>query len=271
MNRQEIITALEERGFSAEPIDVMKNNVMLHGIRFIEKNLAPVIYTDEIIAKAEETGATLEQIVAGIIDAYESRKSVNIDPDLITSADYLREHVKIGLQRATDEDIVKKPCEIGEDIEAYLYACISMSADGVASFKIAPGLLKTAGIDTAEAWEIAEKNTFSDTTIENMFSFMESLGMPAGGMGMPPIYIVSNKDHVKGAAAILDRETLRKFGKDHGTDKIIVIPSSVHECLIIPSAGEYDIDEITDIVKMVNTSTVDPVEQLGDRAFIVNL
>ena len=55
------------------------------------------------------------------------------------------------------------------------------------------------------------------------------------------------------------------------TNKIVVLPSSVHEMLLVPYTEEIDLDTFSDMVGQVNSSEVDPTERLVDRAFIITL
>ena len=268
ITREEIIKALQKRGFTAEATDIEKNNVICHGIQFKQDRIAPVIYTDSIIAEAEKNGTPLESIVNGIIAIYETHSTPAIDIDKIMTKPYIMEHVRIGLQRKTGEEIIKRTCPLDEAIEEYLYITLEMG-DGAGSIKIKAGMLEAAGIEEPEAWTQAENNTFNDTTVEDMSIVMQAFGMPtAGDSGM---YVISNKDKCKGAAAVLNKKALQEIGERHHTKKLVVIPSSIHECLVLPEVEMMDINAITNMVISVNASTVDPVEQLADRAYIITL
>lgn len=86
-----------------------------------------------------------------------------------------------------------------------------------------------------------------------------------------PLFIISNKSKIRGASAILNRKALAEFGKKYNTNKIVAIPSSIHEMLLVPYTEECDIDIFSKMVKEVNNTAVDPTEQLADRAFIIQL
>lgn len=107
-------------------------------------------------------------------------------------------------------------------------------------------------------WKEAEKNTFTETTIMSM---EDVLGSPTP---FPtPVYIVSTRSFKLGAAAILNKEFIRrKLGKG----KYILLPSSVHEVLLVKDEG-LDISGYTQMVRDVNESTVNPADQLIDKAY----
>ena len=88
---------------------------------------------------------------------------------------------------------------------------------------------------------------------------------------MTPFFIISNKSKIKGASAILNKEGTCRVWREYNTNKIVVLPSSVHEMLLVPYTEEIDLDTFSDMVGQVNSSEVDPTEQLVDRAFIITL
>lgn len=107
-------------------------------------------------------------------------------------------------------------------------------------------------------WEEAEKNTFTETTIMSM---EDVLGSPSPFSS--PIYIVSTRSFKLGAAAILNKEFIRRR---LGEGKYIMLPSSVHEVLLVKDE-ELDISGYTRMVRDVNESTVDPANQLSNKAY----
>lgn len=102
------------------------------------------------------------------------------------------------------------------------------------------------GIDKEEATEIVSQTIPTDD-----------------GMQM---YCLSNRDNVYGAAQILKEEIREMIAEEVGGDYYI-IPSSVHELLIIPKTENHDYRELEEMVKDVNTSQVLPEEQLSNHVY----
>ncbi len=75
-----------------------------------------------------------------------------------------------------------------------------------------------------------------------------------------PMYILTNNKKTFGAGAILYSGMKEKIESVMG--EFIVIPSSVHEVLVLPKFMSGP--SIVDIIKEVNKTTVDPLEQLSD-------
>jgi hypothetical protein len=275
MTREIIINELNNRGYKAEAQNTIKNGVELEGIRILtDNNIAPVIYTEAIIENAENEGKSLDEVVSAIIGTYENHKSFEFDVNMLFDRDFVLNSIYVGLQRVSTEDIEKKLCEDFEGIESYLYIRGEADREGSYSIKVSKAILDRANISEVEAWEQAQTNTEAETSLESMAKVMsEMLGFEYSEEmdEQTPFFIISNTSKVKGASAILNKKVLAEFGERYHTDKIVVLPSSIHEMLLVPYTEEIDIDTFSDMVASVNGSEVEPMDKLVDRAFIITL
>ena len=117
-------------------------------------------------------------------------------------------------------------------------------------------------------------NTNRETKIHSMASVMAELyGMDdfEEFEGLTPLYVISNECKMKGASAILNKEALAQFARSHNTEDIIIIPSSIHEMLLVPYTEDMDLDYFSAMVREVNNTEVRPEERLTDRAYIVTV
>ena len=275
MTREMIITELANRGYKAEAQNSIKNGVELEGIRILtDSNIAPIIYTEKMIENAENENKSLDEVVSAIISIYESKKSFKFDVNMLFDRDFILNSIYVGLQKVSTEDIEKKLCEDFEGIESYLYIRGEADREGSYSIKVSKAILDRANISELEAWEQAQTNTEAETSLESMAKVMckmMNMEYSEDMDEMTPFFIISNKSKVKGASAILNKKVLAEFGERYHTNKIVVLPSSVHEMLLVPYTEEIDLDTFSDMVGQVNSSEVDPTEQLVDRAFIITL
>lgn len=279
MKRSDIVAALIALGYKAEAHETVKNGVIFEGITINnDAVVAPIIYTQQLIDEAERRGKGVSDVVNEVIRVYEENRWPGIDASRFLEREFILPRLRIGIQKESDEDLEKRDCEL-EGLEAYLYVN-GGKEDGHGNefcIKANKSYLQNAGIDPAEAWTIAEKHTFAETRIRKMseviadiceITYDESVEMDLGN----PFYVVGNTSGVKGASAILDRKALEEFGREHGIDKVLVLPSSIHEMLIVP----YDeclmnLDEYSEMVRSINEAEVAPEEQLTDRAYIMTL
>ena len=89
--------------------------------------------------------------------------------------------------------------------------------------------------------------------------------------GIPTQYIVTNTINFRGASAILDGEALKKLAERLSVQRFYVLPSSIHEMIIIPDDGKCNIEELSRMVQEVNQTQVEPEERLTDQAYIIEV
>lgn len=97
----------------------------------------------------------------------------------------------------------------------------------------------------------------------------ELIGAPVEEEEDDMMYVISNSDKMKGASAILNEKALKEFAQKKGVARLYVLPSSVHEMIIIPDNGEFDLSVLSEIVSEVNNTEVKPEEQLPSRAYLL--
>ena len=280
ITRENIIEKLEQKypQYRFIPTDVVKNgDVHLKAICVRDENpISPTIYTDEIISQCDDNIDEAVDIVSNII---EQHMNPNFDLDMLTNKDYILEHIRIGVQKASDEDLVKLDVTDFEDMEQYLYYSDTNAPDSSFSIKLKPALATQIGLDLAEAWAVARSHTFENTTIRSMASVMrEMMGNAFDDefdediFDTAPLkmYIISNREQNKGAASILNRELLENFAREHDAKHLVVIPSSISECLLVPVDDDYNLDAFTEMVQEVNATQVKPEERLTNRAYVLH-
>lgn len=86
-----------------------------------------------------------------------------------------------------------------------------------------------------------------------------------------PMYILTNKGNSHGASGVLDEEILTEFAKQHHTDKLVLLSSSVHEVIILTDADEDELESMKHLVAAVNEQEVAPEDQLSDTPTIWKL
>lgn len=283
LTKKEVVTELLSRGFVVEERQVIKNGVNLDGICFTNEvkngaNVAPVIYLDLIIRDANAQNMTLDEVVEEIVKLYENNKNAPFNTDEILSRDFILKNITIGMQKTSSENIVKKESDF-EGIECYLLAKgLAPTGDSreIFSMQIRKDILERTGITEEVAWEVAEKNLKNESEILNMSDIIKEfvnedvVGLDNSG---PSMFVISTKCRTKGASAILNKELLKKLADEYDTDKLVVLPSSIHEMIVIPCVRgeENDLLEFSMMVKEVNSFEVEPQERLTDRAYIIEV
>lgn len=78
------------------------------------------------------------------------------------------------------------------------------------------------------------------------------------------MYLLTNQERLLGAACILNKGFLRKIS---GGKSLYLLPSSIHEFLIMKDFGNIEQGELDMVVKSVNYEQVLPCEQLANHAY----
>lgn len=149
--------------------------------------------------------------------------------------------------------------------------------------------LKAFSISEDDAWNKAHIATTCERTVESLeevlmrktLALAKEEGMPEeeyqdlcsqmmtfGMTGETMIYLISNTEGVLGAATILDDFLIYELERKLQTEKLLVIPSSIHEFLVISADGR-NTKNFTEIVQYVNQTELYPEERLSDTAYIV--
>lgn len=83
------------------------------------------------------------------------------------------------------------------------------------------------------------------------------------------MYVMSNTMKLNGAVCITYPGAIKDFAIEHNSD-VYIIPSSVHELILIPDI-RCSIGTMNDLIKDVNRRQLDPVEVLSDHVYIYRL
>lgn len=266
ISKEALLQELRKRGYSANYQTVVKNgDVELEAITITDQsNIAPTIYIEQILKMD-----SLDEAVETVLNIYRNRPPFSVDLELLTDKEFIYQTVRIGIQKLSNQDGIKRPTEY-DDIEQYLY----FGEDGW-SIRLTNDIMQKANINSlSKLWTKAEHNTFQHTTIKSMTEIMQTMlgdDFPddIGEMDLN-MYVITNDCGVKGASAILDKDFLAGFARKHKWNKIAILPSSIHEAIIIPISEDISIDYLDDMVREVNATQVEPTDRLIDHAIIVN-
>ena len=104
-------------------------------------------------------------------------------------------------------------------------------------------------------FKIAERNNHEEFTAEPLFLSIPGL---ADNIEIDEtdaasqIYVISNGLSFKGASAMLDKNGIEELAEKNGVHEFVLIPSSIHECILVPKMGEGDMDFFDSMVREVN-------------------
>ena len=137
--------------------------------------------------------------------------------------------------------------------------------------------VKKWNISTKDLFALAAENTPRflppdiDTmahTIETLFGEFANDILESDDMA-PHIYILSNQYRINGAATLLYEGLIQELA-DQMNCNLYVLPSSIHELLLIPDASGKSLEGLSQMVKDINENHVKEEEILSDRAYYYN-
>ena len=193
------------------------------------------------------------------------------DFERMLDPEHMLQHLYIGLQRRSSQNILKRRT-VFPGVEKYIYYRLGRARNSCFIMKLKYDMMTALRIDEKLAWTMAAENTSRETVIENVADIIGRLCGFAPGVNMdgPQIYCVTNRERNRGAAGILETGRIRAFAREHGADRLIVLPSSIHEMLIIPDFEGAEIESFDRMVREVNANEVPVDEQLSDRAYTLD-
>lgn len=140
-----------------------------------------------------------------------------------------------------------------------------------ASCLVRYSMLEYWGITEAQLWEKAFVNFRRETyTIQNLRDILAKV-MPAfdeeeDQKDPLDLYVLTNKENIHGSAGILRTDLLEEFSKKVNAD-LYILPSSLHEVILLPASSQVDLKELRNMVRSVNGECVDPEERLSDAVY----
>ena len=263
---EEVVRELNERGYSAQIAEVSKNGVPHVGVTVGEGAVRPNIYLDSFYDKDCSVADTVDKV----IELAESHKLSDDDADRYTSfindRDYCLENAKIVCSKANTYQNCINRQENG--ITLTVVIDVSQSDIGRATCRVTPQLLATMNISEEELWRVAKANSEKDVEVKGMFDTLKELtGISPDFMEAPEdekMLVVSNHSKCHGAYSVFTETAKAEIKKRMNVDEVIVIPSSIHECLVVPNDGRMSMEEIAQMVKEINTTEVAEEDVLSD-------
>lgn len=82
-----------------------------------------------------------------------------------------------------------------------------------------------------------------------------------------PMYVITNYDKTYGAATMLYPKFLREIARQL-KDNLYILPSSIHECIIIPTSNENNKTKLEEMVTEINETNVSPDEVLSNHVYV---
>ncbi len=281
MNREEFYEeVLKEMSHTVENAEVSlnrttKNNGIVRTgitIRTTNSSISPVIYLDEMYT-TYESNQNMEEIVTTVLDIYNKsiiENPVQANPDMFR-LEAAKENlfIKVVNYVANQKQLEGLVHEIFLDLAIIPCIQVDMKDEALGSVTVNKILADTWGISDEEIISAAKKNTpeLFDVLMKPLFEMIKSLlsideKEELQDFQEPGIYVLTNKMNIHGAMFLGISEVLEEARRKLGVESFYILPSSIHECLIVTEKNMAP-KELRKMVRDVNNSHVQPDEVLS--------
>lgn len=147
-----------------------------------------------------------------------------------------------------------------------VYRWIVKSEDGVVSCLVKNGLLKQLGLTEEQLFDLAWENTkrLRPPVVRSMKDCLSNI-LPEKLISDVSMYILSNEFMDKGAIYMTDTDILSDIAEKLDSD-LYVLPSSLHECIALPSTEE-EANTFLEMVSEVNQTSARVEERLSNNIY----
>jgi len=247
---------------------VKKNNVEKKGITIIPKEgnrtVCPTIYVDDINTFSE---------VMEIVRAAADIEAPVLDIEKLTSREYITNNLRAAVISRDnvileDEDVVYR--SFLDMAIIYRIVVPAPSTGQIGTILLKKSMLEYSGIKEVELYEIAKANR--DYQVKTLFEMLYDItGVDYEAKykdDAPEVYVVTSLDRRLGAS-ILFTDLFKEVGEKI-SEKVYVIPCSIHEILLVPCDERIDIDGLRELVKYVNATEVSLEDKLTDSVYCLD-
>lgn len=249
--------------------EVLKNNdIRLTGVVITQESdsVSPTIYLEEPYRRYQ-AGVSVQEIAEEIMELYEKNaRNIKLNMDFFTDFSLVEDRIfykliNYGKNKELLEDV---PWFGWHDLAVTFYYAVEEAAFGRASILLHNNHLDMWGRSAEEVYRVAQRNmvrSMPEVLMPMRKLLEEAAGMRVEENGMD-LYVLTNKERIFGASAMLYSEKMKMLADKLQSD-LLILPSSVHEVLLLPDERDNEYDFYRRMVNEVNTAQVDPEEILS--------
>ena len=279
-NIKDYVGGIEDHAVRIIPM-VKNNQVVIEGLQIADprENHAPVYYLEGFY-EALCRGMGLEEIMEAIAHIYEESKHMKgcINPDSINDFRAMKDRIILRLVNAEkNQDVLTRcPHRFMADLAVTYRVLAGKNEEGISTFLVSDDLMEQWGVNEQILYELARENSLClfPPVVEKLHDMMRnSFGIElyrlledAECKEAYTLYILTNDIKINGASAVCYSDALEWFYKKIGCD-FYIIPSSIHEMLLLSVTSDIDPAHLQSIICEVNEGIVLEEEILSDNLY----
>jgi len=242
-------------------------------------HVSPTIYLEEYYTQYQR-GKSPDDIASEIRKLYEKMEVTSFDSSLVDHYEGVRERIlyKVIHRERNAELLENIPYLNFLDLAVVFYVMVAENARGSVTMLIYNHHLERWQVDPHQMYEDSQKNTerllppefktMNDAIVE-LLDIETKEHNEEYQQQEDHMYILTNCSKSFGAATILYSGLLEKVGKELKED-YYVLPSSIHEVIIIPESRSPEKADLNEMVSDMNRTQVEPEEVLSDQVYYYN-
>lgn len=266
-------------GYNVKILDTEKINMgRLHALVILKDgvNLSQNFYTEELYRDYQSGRMTIREMAGRIASScYNSTDSIEELKGLgryINDKEWAEERLFLQLINSSKNKSLLEN-SVHMDFNGLSLVLYVLAADNKASIcraRVTRAICQGYGWNEKEILDYALGNT-ARLFPYCLCTLQEALNATGAEAGELPfigndMLVLTNERQTNGAATIFYPGVLKEISEKHGTS-LFLIPSSIHEFLILEDNGMYSPVELESMVKEVNNSSLLPEELLSDNVY----
>lgn len=265
-------------------LPTLKNNGVVYDgiiIKTEKSRISPTIYIEPYYDMYKE-GTAFSEIVGMIENCYEKNSNKQFDIDYFTDFESVKDGIifKLVHRKMNDILLADVPNRDWNDLSICYCYVLKEFDSSEATILIRNEHMKMWGVDEKTLFEVACRNTpnlMPDKlcTMGTILSELISKNNSDCDLCMDDIefcdnmYVLTNEKAMFGATVILYTKYLKEIADKHKCG-VYIIPSSIHEVILMPQNEYCDERAIREMIKEVNYTEVLCEERLSDNLYYYN-
>lgn len=268
-----------EHGVTISKESIRKNNnVSLDAfiIHMPDVSSAPVVYLQPLY-QTYCNGSSIDKIAQTVLAKLKRELPLSLElAEQARTLESARDRIAYRLiSRKDNEELLKEvPWTPWEDLAIIYYLHLGVKEDKQITTIIHNHQAETWHLTSGELYELARENTpklcpcTTGRLDHLLFGWDEDEDrMVPCDTGLPTLYVLSNRTGINGAICMLYDNVIKDFADTLGSD-LIILPSSIHEVLILPDSHDETYEKFRNMVRSVNAEDVPKEEVLSDELYL---
>ncbi|MCR4891322.1 MAG: DUF5688 family protein [Lachnospiraceae bacterium] len=298
--RREVMDKLRDicgEEFDVHEVKALKNNGLeLYGVAILAEGsrISPTIYLEGFYEEYCKGNMTIDEAVNGVLRIYSANARME-SPDVQSfgNFDYMSDKLVCQLVNYEKNRELLESLPHRRYLDFALIYCVFLgnTGQGIGTITVRNEHIRAWNVCEEELYRIAFQNTirifkpvvhdFGDIVskiIEKEGCELSSDNLLEGdllnvgkgesefGPGASPMYVLTNEQGYRGASCILYQDLLKDISARLDTD-LFLLPSSIHEFILIPFRSDIEPSELEELVTSVNRTAVGVEDYLSDHVY----